>query len=818
MANDGEARPRPLIPLAGAAILGILSGPHVPFSAALLFVVLVAVALVAVALAWWEQTRLATAAAILAFGCLGVGAYRLAVVDRPADHISRLPEALLGRPLSLRGRVIGPPEEVPAPFNSDGDAAARVRLLVAVEGVQGAQGWPGASGTARVTIRQALGTYRRGDSIEGTFLVRPPQGFRNPGGFDYGAYLVAQGIFLEAWGSDETSIRRHVPGGWSVLRAVDDLRGAMLRALDRAYPGIPGALLRAIVLGDRTGLTPEVNDAFLRSGTYHIMAISGLNVSLLAGTLFFVLRLLFVPIRVRACLSLIAVSLYAVLAGGGASVVRAAVMADAYLLAILLDREADLLNTVALSALALLLWNPLWLWDVGFQLTFAATLGIILTIERFPMADLPRLVRGLADSLLISVAAFAATLPILAATFHRTSVVGIAANLPIVPLSGILTATGLLSMVLLVLLPGGLPPLETLNSWLLEVLLRAARLFAALPGALVGLPGPSVAMTLAYYGALLGLVAWGRKRLGWLTGALSAAALLLLVAHRFHPVLSEPRLRLTVLDVGQGDGMVLELPDRRTMVVDAGGRFDEAYDVGERVMIPFLWHRWVRRIDVLVLSHPHPDHLNGLRAVLQTFPVGEVWDGGWPVRSPRYLWFLEELRERRIPQRVVEAGWDWDGGGGLQVAVLHPMRPFLSGSKRGHYSDVNSNSIVLRLRYGETVLLLTGDIEEEAERVLLDRLVPLRAAVLKVPHHGGRTSSSDAFLTAVAPRYAFVSAGARNRFRHPHAETLARYRNRGIRLWRTDGDGAVMAETNGRDLAVWGFAGGGAERTVAGGG
>jgi len=220
------------------------------------------------------------------------------------------------------------------------------------------------------------------------------------------------------------------------------------------------------------------------------------------------------------------------------------------------------------------------------------------------------------------------------------------------------------------------------------------------------------------------------------------------------------------------------------------------------VVVPFLLSKWIGRLDLVVLSHPHPDHLNGLMAVLRHFRVGQVWDGGQRVASTTYLWFEEVLRDKRIPHKIYEAGQNTSEFDPVQIAVLHPPKPLLRGSPRGRFSDVNSNSLVLAVRYGNVTFLLPGDIEDEAERLLLERGADLQAQVLKVPHHGGRTSSGPAFLQRVRPTVAVVSAGYRNRFRHPHQETLERYRANGIDLFRTDLDGAVTVSTDGTTVEV----------------
>jgi competence protein ComEC len=248
--------------------------------------------------------------------------------------------------------------------------------------------------------------------VRGRFRLRHPRRFDNPGAFDYPAYLASQGIFLEGWTSEPVETRA-TPHGSRILAAVFRVRALLLQRMDAAMPAAEAGLLKATVLGDRSGLTPEMNRAFLDSGTFHVLAISGLNVSLLAGALFALLRLARASPRLAAGASAILVTCYAALAGASASVIRAAVMADVYLLAIVLDRRGDLLNSLALSALAILWWNPCGLQDVGFQLTYLATFGIILVLPRCErgFAAVRRPLRWVIESVAITVAATAMTLP-----------------------------------------------------------------------------------------------------------------------------------------------------------------------------------------------------------------------------------------------------------------------------------------------------------------------------------------------------------------------------------------------------------------------
>jgi competence protein ComEC len=818
---------RPLVPLAAAFTLGIAL-EHWLELRPIGWTVALGVALVLGSGTWWAGVRRAVwPVLILGFICLGGQAMAVVIFGAPANHLSRLPEADLLSPVWLEGWVVGPPDPRPADARDTGDPE-RTRFVVEVTRLRLGAAWVVVRGGARLTLLGEAPEVAYGDEVRGTFRLRVPRRFGNPGAFDYPAYLATQGIFLEGWTREPVETVAAGRGS-TILAAIFRMRALLLRRLDAALPAQQAALLKATVLGDRSGLSPEMNQAFLDSGTYHILAISGLNVSLLAGTLFGLFRLLRASPRLAAAAAAILVTLYAALAGASPSVIRAAVMADAYLLAVILDRRGDLVNSLALSALALLWWNPRFLFDVGFQLTYLATLGILVILPHCEaaLAPLPRALRWPGESVAITVAATIMTLPILAVAFNRVAPVGILANLPIVPLSGLITALGTAACALLLVTPAGLPWLNQANAWLVDLLFATAGWFAAWPWSAVRVYTPTPGMLVAYYftatACLLavspppghrldeteqgrtGVRRWARRlaAAGALVGAL---ALCVQVSLRLWPPAGTPTLRLTLLDVGQGESLFLDFPEGRRMLVDAGGVPGDRFDIGARVVAPFLLHEWVGSLDVLVLTHAQADHIGGAPAILRGFPVGEVWSGDTLYSSLAFLWVQEYLRHRRIPLRILSADSPAIHWGEAAIQVLHPPSGRRGGVQGARVERVGPNdaSLVLKLGVGNQAALLTGDVERQGELLLLRRPAALRAQVLKVPHHGSRTSSMEAFLAAVRPEVALVSVGYRNRFNHPHPEVVERYRALGVRLFRTDLHGAIRVEMGREGMRVWG--------------
>ena len=411
-------------------------------------------------------------------------------------------------------------------------------------------------------------------------------------------------------------------------------------------------------------------------------------------------------------------------------------------------------------------------------------MAIVLLAPRLSHG-LSRLPLGAGALIAGSVAAQAALLPILAADFHRLTPVALLLNLAAVPLSGAVLILGALVLPLGALAPR-LGDLAGDLAWMAaDTLLRTCNGGGLAAATDWRAPDPAFWVLLPW---ALGLRALYRGR--WGQGLAFSALTLAGLALGPGPK-ADGRLELAVLDVGQGDGLVLRSPSGRAMVIDAGPARD-GFDLGERIVAPFLWSQGVRRLDRLVLTHAHPDHAGGVPFLLRAFRPSEVWEGIAPLQDRGYEAFETAVEQGLVPRRCVARGTKvvWDG---VTLEVLGPVPP-----PRRPLHTRNDDSLVLSVTLGEVGLLLTGDIEAAAEQALA---VP-PSAVLKVPHHGSRTSSTNALLAAARPRWAIVSAGLRNNFGHPHPDVLRRLAASGVRVFRTDRDGSVRVRTDGRHLWV----------------
>jgi competence protein ComEC len=636
-----------------------------------------------------------------------------------------------------------------------------------------------------------------GDRIRLDASLREPPAARNPGGRDARARLAASGVALQAVAT-APAVRLAPPSAAALLeRARERLAAAAARAL----PAREAGLVRAIGSGDRGGVDPETTRSFARSGLAHVLAVSGLHLVVVAFGLERLLRALFVrldavaarvdPRRLAAALALPWTLAYAVATGAGVPVLRAALAAGAALLGTLLDREADALQTLALAALVLLAADPGSALDPSLQLSFAAVGGLALWARplrrRVPLARAPRgtwrarLGEPLLAGACASLAATAATAPVLAFHFRQLPTLGVLANLAGVPLGSALTVLATVAGLLAALSPPLAVPVLVVARPLATALLALSDATAAPAWAVVGVGTPGLAGALASYGAAL--VATRSRGLARAAAWAAAAAALLLPADlRARAARLRGGLEVTFVSVGQGDAALLRLPDGGAVLVDAGGAAHGGADPGARDVVPLLRDLGVRRLAAVFVSHPHPDHVLGLAAVADALPIDAAFSNGEPGDG------ASDAVLARLAARPLLPGDGW-ARAGVSFDVLGGDRVALGP---------NDASLVLRVRYGETVFLFPGDVEARGEAAAVLR-GGLAADVVKIPHHGSRTSSTRAFVEAVRPRYAIACVGAANRYGFPHGEVLERWRGVGASVHRTD-EGAIRFVSDGRTI------------------
>jgi competence protein ComEC len=639
-----------------------------------------------------------------------------------------------------------------------------------------------------------------GDEVLLSVEVREPAGPRNPGGRDGALAMAAHGVAAQAW--TRTPPARSAPP--SVLSPVAGARVAFAEVATRVLPPAEAALVRAIGAGDEARIDPATRERFARSGLAHVLSVSGLHLAVVAFGTWRALRslLLRVPAltarfdvrKAAAAACLPVTALYAVATGGTVPVLRSAVAAGLVFGSVLLGRGSDAASALAIAALGLLALDPGSLLDVSFQLSFASVAGLVALAR--PLRDaLPlhpdrsrwhgRVVEAALQGACASAAATLATAPLLALHFRSLSTVAIVANLVALPVASALTVLAALSFLASAVAPPLAPGLLWTCWPMAAAFLRVNDAFAAPAFASVGVASPGWGLAATSYATGIGaFLARGRRR--WLLAATSCAALLLPGPVRLAAARMRPGIEVVFLAVGQGDCTVIRLPDGSAVVVDAGGDPSGRYDPGARDVLPFLRDMGVSRLAAVFVSHPHPDHLQGLPAVVAGLGAHRVFashDRGDENARSAFA---------RMPEATVLAAGDEVVLAGVRFRVLGPPR----GDTRLVENDA---SLVLHVTFGDTSFLLPGDVEAAGEAALLASGIP-RVDVVKAPHHGSRTSSGRGLVAASRPRWVVFPVGAGNRYGFPHAETVDRWRGSGARLLRTD-EGPVRFRSDGR--TVW---------------
>jgi len=812
----------PLVGPVAAIAAGVLVARFVPFQSRELLPHLIAFAALAV-LAHFRGARvLARVSISLALVCLGALSFVRHTPPSPARFDAGGREVVI-----LEGCVVEPPAV----------SGERERFILEVEPYTRAQV------TLYTKTGESLPALRYGQRIEADVKVRPPRNFGNPGAFDYASYLARQEIYWTASGA--ASGVRILPGacGSRFHKAVMDLRQTALARIDRLFPAdvYQAGMLQAILIGQSFQLQKVWTEEYRSTGTFHALVISGTHVAVLAGFFLFWLRICFVPESVATFLTVLAAWLYALVTGWQTPCVRSAAGLTLLLIASYFYRRKRPLNLLAAVAIGYLLLDPQQLFDASFQLTFLAVafLGAFATpLIHATSGPLTRGLAGLRDTgrdltLPPRAAQFRIELRLLADTFHvpdlvvtgtarvlfffyevvavsaivqlglalpmvvyfhRIGISGLSANAFVVPIMGLVVPVGFVAVVT------GWHWLAVTVGWLLTVCHRVVSWHAAFePNWRI--PTPPVWLGIALAAALIA-AAFARGAWRVVSFMAVAAAIALLAVHPFPADWRAGQLEVTTIDVGQGDSILAVFPDGKRLLIDGGGipAFGRTprsgLEIGEDVVAPYLWDRGFRSVDAVALTHAHEDHIGGLPALVSDFHPKELWTGATP-DSPSWTRLAQAAARQGAAIRPFTAASSF-AFGGATVEVLAPLPGYVPAD-----GPKNNDSLVLRLRFGKHAFLLPGDAERQIEWGILDAGESPRADVLKVGHHGSRTSSTEDFLAAVSPAFAIISAGLDNSYGHPNPDVLDRLERHRAIILRTDLDGLITIRSDGRRLSVY---------------
>ncbi|MDP2602918.1 MAG: DNA internalization-related competence protein ComEC/Rec2 [Deltaproteobacteria bacterium] len=709
----------------------------------------------------------------------------------------------------LEGWLRREPEKLPG----------RSRWVVQAERIWHPTGSEEVSGNIIVGVRYARREWRYGDRVRFWLLPQVPRDSGNPGGFNYAAYLADREIYATGFLDNDSEVELVARQPDWFGNVVESLRREIRRFIGHNFSHDSGALMKALVVGDMGEIPKQARDDFTAAGVNHVLSISGLHVGMLGLVVFALVRyglgfssfllLRCNLLKVATFCSFIAVVFYTSLAGAMVPTVRSAIMIGVYELAVLLDREEEVLTSLTFAALLIGLYWPGVITDISFQLSFLAVLSIAWGMrnasEWLPARrrdELPQersrgkaLLRLAWPHLAVPLFATLGTGPLIAHYFGHLSLAGFLSNPLIVPLVGfVVVPLGLLIGFLSLTVPAAAAPLVWVADLLVKLTLWVVRLLANLPLANIGVPAPNFAEVALLYFFITVLFLIRSNR--YARVAVAAVSLMLIAdgtywwRERYH----RKELRVTHLNVGQGDAAVIEFPGSKVMVLDAGGTAFGDFDTGEAIVGPYLRRRKILKADYLAVSHARVDHYGGMRALVNEFAPAEFWSGPAKAKRPRFDDLEEAVEKAKITRIALSQGEPCRVIDGVKVCVLH------APPERG--ADA---SVVLRFEFRGLSYLLAGDIDKKDERLLQSKASELRSTVVKVPRHGSATASSEEFVSMVRPKLAIISAAGRIAGRPASAEVRERYRNVGAEVLRTDEDGAIIVETDGKTLRYTGY-------------
>ncbi|MDI6789671.1 MAG: DNA internalization-related competence protein ComEC/Rec2 [Thermodesulfobacteriota bacterium] len=812
---------RPLPILLTAFVIGLVLNHHLPFRGGMNFALGAVSALLAVLfyLSYLAPDKRPEKGGLLLswllFVCLG---YLYAGAFSPGQN---KPRDLLSLADGRSVRLDGVLEKMPV-FLPD-----RTELLVRAEQYLAREEIRSVSGRILVRLKdRPRARLSCGDRLLWMGSLRPVTNFKNPGGFDFENCMALKDVYVTGWVSDPRLLTVIGRSGPSLSGLIEDSRLHIQNFLDNHATPLAASLYKALLIGERGGIPGPVQEAFTRAGVTHILAISGLHMGMVAWVAYALgmwlikrspyLLLKFSAFKIAALFSIPIVLFYGAMAGMSPPSIRAMIMVSVFLAAVLLSRQWDIYNNLAIAMWAILLFSPAALHAPSFQLSFIAVFSIVFFYPRWqdwlgrkredPLTRLrPRpfpVVDKLWGLFLISAIATMGTAPIVAYHFHRLSIVGLLSNVIVVPLVGMLVLP--LGLISVALSPISLKLADMFlqaGSLILTAMVKVIDFFAAWPFSSLWVAPPYLFEILLFYaGVLLITMVSRRKAFRW-CGLTCLSIILVVKMVDAYQQNHSGMLKTTFLDVGQGNAALVQFPGGKNMIIDGGGTLSGQFDIGERVIAPFLRAKRVQTIDYMVLTHPHPDHIGGLIFLLDNFKVKEVWTNGDRVETEAFARWQQAVSHKGIPHREFNAGSRCAFNiNGVMVDVYGPSGAMAATAAQD--ALLNRRSLVLRISYGRRHLLFPGDIDAFRESELLQRGYVVKSDVLLTPHHGSNTSNTPDFIQAVAPDAVVFSVGQFNRFSFPHPAVVGRYMKTGRSIYRTDRDGAITCLTDGHNLQI----------------
>jgi len=811
-------RTRPLIIFAIGMILGVLLGHYIPAPFPVPEIIILLIAVIFFAMLFSRRKKYLTAILILGFAIAGWrGMARIEFFVPDHTHVAFYTD---------RGEV----DLVGTVSKSERVGENRVSVDIDAKELELHQNeFIPVEGKVRVTLSNIFDQPRRGDRVKIIAELEKPRSRGNPGAVPSAWFLRTEGIFATAYIRAKSKFEILESASGSVF-LFDDFRNKIrfLILTSTQYPA--SEVVRAIVLGESGQIAPAIWDAFRKTGTAHLLAVSGIHVGVIAAFAFWLcsmiinhfpkLLLAVHGTKVAAVLAIPATWFYAELAGNSTSVLRASIMATAYLVALIIGRPRDILSAIALACIAILFIDPSSIFHASFQLSFIAVLGIVIftapiirwysgreidPLEKLTQSNVKEsIIAWLILGVSSAGGAWLVTMPWISYHFNLISLLTVPVNLIAVPIFNIIILPfGLFGALISVLIPVVGQLALKISALAINALTALLIPISKIDFLAIRIPTPSVASMIIWNAAILLIALAIRKRFYRFPAIVVSIGAVLFIVWDIRPH-NPDYARMVVIDVGQGQSILLEEKSGARALIDGGGSYGNSkIDIGESVVAKYLWKKGITSLDMVICTHPHPDHYGGLIYIINNFKVRKFIHPDLPAfESEGYEQLVSSVKNKNIPILVVDRNSKDMDLGAISLSFLHPPPEARDGLGPFGVASGNDQSLVILAEYGKFRIFLPADAQKMAEHEVISKYKNISSQVLMVPHHGSHSSSTQEFINAVAPQVAIISVGRYNMYKHPSPEVINRYDIAGIPLFRTDRDGQVVVEAGENYITV----------------
>lgn len=629
-----------------------------------------------------------------------------------------------------------------------------------------------------IKMSQDIPSIKYGDSlyIEGEF--KQPEEARNYKGYNYKQYLKTKKI-IGTVELEKAKILKSSNGSF-----IHNIQKYIKDTINGTLTDEEGNLLLAILLGDKDKLSEDIQESFKTSNLSHMLAVSGAHVSYIILGLTYVLQNSIIGKKNEKIVCIIFLLFFMAITNFTPSVTRACIMAVLTLFSGIIYRKSDVYTNISVAALITLIFNPYSLLDLGFQLSYGGTIGIIIFIKRIQeKKSNSKVINYIKQMALVSIYANIIIIPIMMYHFNTVSFTFIISNIMASPILGIIVITGFLFIIASITVKPLTRLIAIFIKPILSILIKISQICSKLPFSNILVVTPYMFNVISYYAIILYCIKSKKNN----KCKIIICLLIVLILINFIIYIFPQKLRIFFIDVGQGDSTLIITPDKKTVLIDGGG--SDSFDVGKKVLLPYLLDRRILKIDYVLISHFDTDHATGVAQILGKIDVSSIILTRQLEENDIYRHILSIAKEKKIKLIYVKEG-DVLKIGGIKISIIHPENKLMINN------PMNNNSIVCKVEYNSFSMLLTGDIEMEAEELILRKNINLKADVLKVAHHGSKTSTTGEFLKAINPKVALIGVGKNNNFGHPSNEVIQRLKENGTRIYRTDENGEISITVN----------------------